>query len=315
MGLNLLLCLLSLLVLAKSAQYFVRFTARLAHFFNIPPLVIGMMVVGLATSMPEILVATLAAWRQHADLAVGSIVGSNIANIGLILGICTLIRPMPIAKLVVRRELVALCIVTALVTLLAFGGQISQFEGGGLLILLCGLMVFLCTQHAPPHPGQSERSSITHHRPWRNAGLSLFSFVWIFLAAETLIWSATGLAKQFHVSELIIGLSVVAVGTSLPELATGVMASLANEEDLVLGSIIGSNLFNLCAALGLPALIHNLPITHSALSRDFPAMLLATAALLLVSIPFQDRDAKIHRWEGGLLLLGYFGYIGWIALT
>lgn len=312
MGLNLLLCLLSLLVLAKSAQYFVRFTSRLARSIGIPPMVIGMMVVGVATSMPEILVATLAAWHQHADLAVGSIVGSNIANIGLILGVCTLIRPMPVAKLVVRRELLVLCAVSALITILAFNGHISHFEGGGLLILLCGLLIFLCTGH---HTPMAQQTTIKHNPPWRSAGLSVFSLIAILLAAEALIWSATRLATQLHVSELVIGLSVVAIGTSLPELATGVMASVAAEDDLVLGNVIGSNLFNLCAALGLPALIHPLPITHTVLTRDLPALLIATALLLLVSMPFQQRDAKIHRWEGGLLLLGYFGYIGWIALT
>lgn len=312
MGLNLLLCLLSLLVLAKSAQYFVRFTSRLARSIGIPPMVIGMMVVGVATSMPEILVATLAAWHQHADLAVGSIVGSNIANIGLILGVCTLIRPMPVAKLVVRRELLLLCAVSALITILAFNGHISRFEGGGLLILLCGLLIFLCTGH---HTPVAQQATIKHNPPWRSAGLSVFSLIGILLAAEALIWSATRLATQLHVSELVIGLSVVAIGTSLPELATGVMASVAAEDDLALGNVIGSNLFNLCAALGLPALIHPLPITHTVLTRDLPALLIATALLLLVSMPFQQRDAKIHRWEGGLLLLGYFGYIGWIALT
>ncbi|MBL4775925.1 MAG: calcium/sodium antiporter [Mariprofundus sp.] len=297
-------------LLVWGADRFVDGAASVARNMRVPPMVIGLTIVSIGTSLPEMIVAAMAAFDGNRDLGIGNVLGSNIANIGLVLGVTALIVPLTVKSLTLRREMPVLFLVTALAFALMADGELSFNDGlilAGLLLLLLVWMtvIGLKDRHDPlieeftgAIPEMSMRASVV----WFVIGL-----VVLMLSSRMVVWGAVEIAQFLGVSDLIIGLTIVAIGTSLPELVAAIVSALKNEADLAIGNIIGSNMFNLLAVLAMPALIFPGRFASEALLRDFPIMLGFTVALFAVS--FGLRGGRVTRLEGGLLLAAFMGYL------
>jgi len=310
-----------LLTLIGGAELLVKGSTRMAGGFGIPSLLVGLTVVAVGTSSPEIAVSLKATLSGETDLTVGNIVGSNIANILLILGVAAIASPLEVKRRIVRQDAPILLGISVLVYLLAFDGYLSYIEGSLLLILQVGYLVYVIKgarrakdglEESPSPVRADPRPAYTKGAVFIDLALALGGLGLLVLGSGWLVDSASTLARMFGVSELIIGLTLVAVGTSLPELATSIMAGLRGETDLAVGSAVGSNIFNLLLVLGLtaflaPAAVH---IAPSALAFDFPVMLAAAAAAL----PIFFTGYKVARWEGYLFLGYYLAYCLYLYL-
>ncbi|MBC7357386.1 MAG: calcium/sodium antiporter [Desulfacinum sp.] len=308
-----------ILALLWGADRFVEGAARLARRLGISPLIVGLTVVSFGTSLPELLITVTATFMGHPDVAVGNVVGSNIANIGLILGTASLFRPLMIHSALLQREYPALVVVSVLAWLMAKDAVFSRFEG---LLLLGGMALFLwwmvrsarqgqvdaLLKEAAEEPAPPERGDLRRPLTYLALGLACLT-----LGSRLLVWGGVGMARAFGVSELVIGLTLVAVGTSLPELATSVAGAIKKEDDIAVGNVVGSNIFNLLAILGVPATILPLQVSPEAFHRDFPVMLLATLLLWPVCRSWKTgRRGRVNRLEGGALLAGYLGYMTYL---
>ena len=307
-------------VLVWSADIFVGGSAALARRCGMSSLLIGMVVIGFGTSMPEMLVSVLSAAERSPSIALGNAYGSNTANIGLILGLTATLAPILVARSVLRRELPILLGATLVSYALFFNGVITRIESVVLLVLFLGILCFNI-YHGKRASEDTEHD--TEVKPM-SLGKSLLmvvgGLVLLVGSSRLLVVCAIGIARVLGVPDLIIGLTIVAVGTSLPELASSLAAIRKKEHDLVLGNIIGSNLFNTLAVVGLACVIT--PMTdgidreavHTVVIRDFPTVALMTVALLLVCIPWKrGTKAVINRLEGAVLLVAYLAYLGWLA--
>ena len=319
MLLSLLAIAAGLVLLVWSANRFVDGAAVTADYAGMPPLLIGMVVVGFGTSAPEMVVSALAASQGNPGLALGNAYGSNITNIGLILGITAVIAPIAVHSQVMRRELPILSLVTAFAAWQLFDGELSRLDAFGLLIvfaLLLGWSIWSAIR-SPSDPMASEVSaelstqSMTIRKAlfWLVAGLVL-----LIISSRILVWGAVDLASAFGVSDLIIGLTIVAVGTSLPELASSLIAARKGEHDLALGNILGSNLFNTLAVVGIAAMISPMAVASEVLTRDIPVMAALTVALFILGYGFRG-PGRINRLEGALLLAAFAGYTGYLVFT
>ncbi|MGF1469127.1 MAG: calcium/sodium antiporter [Sandaracinaceae bacterium] len=297
------------LVLLWSADRFVLGAAGVARNLGVSPLVIGLTVVGFGTSAPEFLVSGIAASFGSAHLCIGNAIGSNIANVALVLGASALVAPMLVRGTVLRRELPVLVGCMVLATLLMSDGTLGRVDG---LILAVGLgammawVTFLGLRTEDPSEVEAElpppvpmRRSVV----WLVMGLAL-----LILSSRILVWGATSLARDLGVGELFIGLTVVALGTSLPELAASVMAARRGEHDLAVGNVVGSNMFNTLGVLALPGLIAPGPVPSYVLSRDLPVMFGVTFLFFLMT-QFFRRPSVVSRWEGGLLVATFAVYV------
>ncbi|HFD81436.1 MAG TPA: calcium/sodium antiporter [Gammaproteobacteria bacterium] len=299
-------------LLVWGADRFVMGAAGTARNLGVSPLLIGLTIVGFGTSAPEMLVSAVAALQGNPGLAVGNAIGSNITNIGLILGITALVVPLDIHSSMVRRELPLLLATVAAAYLLLHDGILGLGDGllllGGLAVLL-GWVVHIGLSSRDKDPIAAEYEA--EIRLDLGLGQSLFwllaGILVLIASSRLLVWGATGVAQHFGVSDLVIGLTIVALGTSLPELAASVVSALKNEPDIAIGNVVGSNMFNLLAVLGLPGVIHPAPVDPEVLSRDFPVMAAMTLALLLMAWGLRGRG-RINRPEALLLLAGYIGY-------
>jgi len=312
MGLALAALVVGLVLLVWSADRFVEVSAAVARHLGMPPLLIGMVVVGFGTSAPELTVSVLATIGGNSGIALGNAYGSNIANIALILGLTALISPITVHSRVVRRELPILIVVTAMAAWQLRDGLLSGIDAWLLLAVFAGLMIWTI------YEGVTERGDVlgaemvqeldAHRMPvgravfWLAAGL-----VVLVASSRLLVWGAVTIAQSLGVSDLIIGLTVVAVGTSLPELASSLMAARKGEHDIALGNILGSNLFNTLAVVGVAGAIHPLEVAPDVLSRDIPVMAFLTIALFAMSYGFRA-PGRIDRLKGGLLMAGYLAY-------
>ena len=313
MILNILAILAGFVLLTWSADRFVFGASGIARTLGISPLVVGLTIVGLGTSAPEMLVSGLAAYEGSPALGIGNAVGSNITNIALVLGVSALVAPMTVRSGILKREFPLLLGVMVLSTLLILDGYLGTVDG---VILMTGLVVvmgWLVSQgrkHHEDDPMSAEYAQeVPEKMPVSKALVPLFVGLLVLLgSSKLLVWGATNVALAFGVSELIIGLTIVAIGTSLPELAASVMSALKNEHDIALGNIIGSNIFNLLAVFSLPGLIYPAPLDPSVLIRDFPIMFLLTIALLPIAFDFKGNGGRINRVEGGFLLAAFIGY-------
>ncbi len=295
-----------LVLLYLGAEWLVAGSSRLALGFGVRPLVIGMTVVAFATSMPEMLVSLAAAFRDSPDLAAGNIVGSNIANIGLILGCAALLSPLSVTSATLRRELPFLTAVSVLFGLLCLDGTLGSGDGLVQLILLTGFLGY-CLRDTRRQRRMENFEAVGAGRASRR-GRDLVRVVvgiaGLGVGAEMMVRSAVILARQFGVSELVIGISVVAVGTSLPELAASVVSAWKGEMDISIGNVIGSNIFNLLFVLGLCPLFHPLAIDPQLVRVQLPMMLGFTLLLWLLSL-----SGRIGRRKGVLLLVCYASFI------
>lgn len=311
--------------LVFGADRFVLGAATLARRMGVSPLVVGMLIVGIGTSAPEMLVSGIAAYQGTAGMAVGNALGSNIANIGLVLGAAAIISPIETQRTIYRTELPILVGITLLgYVLIVFDGRLGRIDA---LILLgtLGLVVYRmfriggsgsaeaaaqpaaeppATEDEPRHGEMSTGAAVT----WL-----VFGLVLLLICSRGVVWGATEIATFFEVSDLVIGLTVVAIGTSLPELAAAVAAAFRGEHDLAVGNVIGSNTFNLLTVLPVPGLVRPAAVEQAVLVRDYPVM--GAFTLVLWAAAFGVRaTGKIQRWEGAVLLLAFFGYMTYIGL-
>jgi len=308
-----------LILLVWSADRFVEGSAATAGHFGMPHLLIGMVVVGFGTSAPEMVVSALAVSQGNSGLALGNAYGSNITNIALILGITALIAPIAVHSQVMRKELPILTVVTLFAVWQVFDGTLSTLDALALLgvfFVLLGWSIW-SGMRAPDDPMAIEVSAEleTHAMPirkalfWLAAGLAL-----LIISSRILVWGAVDLATAFGVSDLIIGLTIVAVGTSLPELASSIIAARKGEHDLALGNILGSNLFNTLAVVGIAGLIAPISVADDMLARDLPVMAALTLALFLLGYGFRG-PGRINRLEGVALLMVFVGYTTYLLIT
>ncbi len=300
-------------LLTWSADRFVAGASALAYNLSVSPLVIGLTIVSLGTSAPEILVSAVASLQGNGGLAIGNALGSNIANIALILGITALVVPLGVHSRIVRRELPVLIGVMLLVLLLLLDGTLGRLDG---VILLSGMVLMLIWM---ARVGIREKSShdpvsdefadeVPTDMSMRTAGLwTAVGALSLLASSKILVWGAVSVAHSLGVSDLVIGLTIVALGTSLPELAACIMSALKNEPDIAIGNIVGSNIFNLLAVLALPGLISPIAVADEVLMRDYPVMACLTLAFLVMAYGFRG-PGRISRIEGALLVLAFVGY-------
>lgn len=309
---------LGLAVLVWSADRFVDGASATARYAGMPPLLIGMVIVGFGTSAPEIVVSIISAMEGNPGLALGNGYGSNIANIGLILGITALISPISVHSQVLRKELPILLLITLLSLALLWNGMLARTDAMVLLGVFVLLMAWSIRQGMSngndSMTGDEVKEldenlmSLKQAIFWLVAGLLL-----LIVSSRILVWGAVNIAQSFGVSDLIIGLTIVAIGTSLPELASSIAAIRKNQHDLAIGNVIGSNLFNTLAVVGLAGIIHPLEVASEVISRDFMVMGGLTLSLFVLGYGFKGRQGRINRVEGALLLAVYVGYTGWLA--
>jgi cation:H+ antiporter len=302
--------LLGFVFLTFTADRLVEGSSHIAQHVGVSPLVIGLTIVALGTSAPEIFVAITAAWHNQAGLAIGNAIGSNIANIGLVLGIAALVKPINIHSNILKREYPLLLLVMVLAWILMIDGVLDYRDGLFLLAGLVALLVFLIYS-SQRQPGEEALASEFEQELKRPLPLtkSLFflaiGLVGLPLSSKLLVFGAVKLAHLFGVSDLIIGLTIVAIGTSLPEVAASIAGVLKNEPDIAVGNVIGSNMFNLLAVLPFPGLIAPGAFDYRVFTRDMSVMFIMTLVLLLTIY----RKQRISRFLGGGLLVGYTAYL------
>ena len=316
--------LLGLGVLVWSADKFVDGAVGVARFCGMSTLLIGMVVVGFGTSAPEMVVSALSAMQNAPELALGNAYGSNIANIALILGVTAIISPVVVVRKALKRDLPILIAVTALSVFLVSDGSIMRMDGVILLLVFAGVMGFniwnemrqkaVAGNAEEAEPQEGESLSLGKSVFWLVLGLAL-----LVGSSRALVWGAVEIARALGVSDLLIGLTIVAVGTSLPELASSIVAARKGEDDLAFGNIIGSNLFNTLLVVGIAATISPMNSYEPAVfTRDMPVMAVLTVLLLLFGLPVRKnrvgadgkRIGRINRIEGATFLAVYIGYIG-----
>lgn len=298
-------------LLSWGADRFVLGSAAIARNLGVSTLIIGLTIVGFGTSAPEALVSALAAWEGNPGLAVGNALGSNIANIGLILGVTALIAPLAVHSDTLRRELPLLLLIMAGAFVLVVDHHLGRMDG---VILLCGQaamlwwLIRLAIQQRRDPLAQEFAAEIPTHMAMGPALLWFaFGLIVLVVGARTLVWGAVSIAQALGISELVIGLSIVALGTSLPELAVTVTSAIKQEHDIAIGNVIGSNMFNLLMVLGLPGLIRPAGLEAAVLWRDFPLMILL--GLMLFAMAYsRDAAGRITRGEGAILLAAYAAY-------
>ncbi|MGE6139083.1 calcium/sodium antiporter [Aeromonas rivipollensis] len=308
-----------LALLVWSADKFVDGAAATARYAGMPPLLIGMVIIGFGTSAPEMVVSALASMQGNPGLALGNAYGSNITNIALILGLTALISPIAVSSQVVRKEIPILLGITLLTGALLIDGHLGRGDAlilGGVFIVLLGWSIWTGIKGKGDALDadvnveiDSEAMPLKKAIFWLVVGLVL-----LVGASRLLVWGAVTIAQAFGISDLVIGLTIVAVGTSLPELASSLMAIKKKEHDLALGNVLGSNLFNTLAVVGIAAGIAPLDVDPAVLSRDW-SLMMGLTLLLLVMCLGRKGQGRINRVEGGILLCIFVAYTGWLLTS
>jgi cation:H+ antiporter len=307
--LDLVLFAVGLVGLYFGSEWLVEGAGRLAVSFGISSFVVGLTVVAFGTSAPELVVSGLAAFRGNGALAIGNVVGSNIANIALILGIAALMKPIRVERTLIVRDVPIMIGFTLLFAALAWNQTLGRWEAGLLLVLFVGYMGHVAMD-ARKNPGAVlplDDLEVGRSSTVRDVLLTIGGIVILAGGAQLLVGSAISIARVFGVSEVIIGLTMVAFGTSVPELAASVAAARRGEGQLVIGNIVGSNIFNITLILGVAGLIRPLPVDRAVLAFDAPLMVV----LSLLLLPFVYTSRTVHRAEGAALLVVYVTFLGW----
>jgi len=311
--------LIGFALLIWSADKFVLGASNTARSFSISPLIVGVVIVGLGTSAPEMLVSAMAAAEGNTGLSIGNAIGSNITNVGLMLGLTALFYPLHIHSNLVKREMPVLLAIMLLSYYLLWDQHLS-FINGLLLMIMMFAMLGYTIWEAKSHGDDQLPQEILDEMPeeiGKGAALKwlLIGIVVLIASSRILVWGAVEVAEYFHVSDLIIGLTIVAIGTSLPELAATIAAARKKEFDLAVGNIIGSNIFNILGVMALPGLIHPDGFDAAVISRDYPIMLGLMVALMIFSIAWRKgKTGILGRFEGALLVSGYIGYMIWLFM-
>jgi cation:H+ antiporter len=308
-----------LALLVWSADRFVEGSASTARHFGMPPLLIGMVIVGFGTSAPEMVVSALAALQGNPGIALGNAYGSNITNIALILGVTALISPIAVHSQVLRKELPILTVVTAIAAWQIWDGEISRLDAFVLLGVFVVLMTWTIRQgmqkKADAFGGEVKQELDVRTMPIRQAVFWLVvGLVLLIVSSRILVRGAVEIAHGFGISDLIIGLTIVAVGTSLPELAASIIATRKGEHDIALGNILGSNLFNTLAVVGIAGTIHPLTVGPEVFTRDMMVMAALTVSLFVIGYGFRG-PGRINRVEGAVLLACFVAYTAYLVNT
>ncbi|WNB76184.1 calcium/sodium antiporter [Methylomonas koyamae] len=320
MALPLLMIVIGLVVLVWSADIFVEGAAAIARFLGMSPLLIGMVVIGFGTSAPELTVSALSAWQGSPGIALGNAYGSNITNIALILGTVALISPIVVHSQIVKKELPVLMGVTVFAFGQLYDGSLSRTDALLELAVFAGVMTWMVRQglkqKADVLAAEVEEELEEHRMSFAQATIWLVSgLLLLMISSRLLVWGAVTIAQNLGVSDLVIGLTIVAIGTSLPELASSIAAARKGEHDLALGNIIGSNLFNTLAVVGLAGAIHPMTIPLEIVNRDWPLMAMLTASLFALGYAGKREQGRINRVEGGILLAVYAAYTLYLINT
>ena len=312
------LLIVGLIFLVWSADRLVFGSAALARNFGISPLVIGMTILAMGSSAPEMMVSATAALDGKTDTAVGNVIGSNIANIALILGITALIKPLSISSAVLRRELPLMIAVTVIAGAILWDNHLGFMEGVLLLVLFAFfILAMLRISRKEKHNGDilldEQEAEVPEGVNNLKAGMwVVIGLIILPISASTLVDSSVVIAKYFGMSDLVIGLTIIAVGTSLPELAASVAGVMKGEDDMAVGNIIGSNVFNILAVMGIPGILNPSILSELAMGRDFWVML--GVSLLLVAMAM-GKSRSINRLEGAFLFVVFIAYQSYLIIN
>lgn len=307
--------LIGFALLIYGADVFVEGAANIARQLGMPPLIIGLTIVGFATSAPEIIVGSVSAWQDKTAIAIGNALGSNITNVGLVLGLSILIIPITVASNTIKKEFGLMFAALIIALLVMIDGHISRMDASILLVCLVISLSWIVWM-AKHNPASDPIADEFAHEFSDEAGEAdslgkafaklLFGLIVLLIGAELLVRGGVFIAEYFGVPDLVIGLTIIAIGTSLPELAASIVSLKKNEADIAVGNIIGSNMFNMLAVLSIPALINPDSFLPEVLSRDFPAMIFVS--LLMGIMIFASSKGKLTRLEGGILLFCFIAY-------
>ncbi|MEI6896091.1 MAG: calcium/sodium antiporter [Psychromonas sp.] len=306
-------------LLIWSADKFVLGASNTARSFSISPLIVGVVIVGLGTSAPEMLVASMAAIEGNTGLAIGNAIGSNITNVGLMLALTAIFYPLQIHSKLLKREMPVLLAIMLISYYMLWDLHLSFLNGVVFLIMMFAILGYTIWE-AKNHGEDTLPQEILDELPEeiaRGAALKwlVIGIIVLIISSRMLVWGSVEVAEYFQVSDLIIGLTIVAIGTSLPELASTMAAARKKEFDLAVGNIIGSNMFNIVAVLALPGLIHPDTVDVAVLTRDYPVMIGLMIAVMIFSIAWRKgKTGVLGRCEGALLLTAYIGYMIWLFM-
>lgn len=313
MGAPLLRFLIGLVALYLGADLMIRGASRLARHLGVNALVIGLTVVAMGTSMPELLVGVVASVRARGDIAVGNVVGSNIANIALILGVAAMIRPVRVQMRLLVREVPIMIFVSLAFYIFALDGGLSRWDGLSLLVGFVAYTLYLlegARRESPAIEVEYQKFVPAGGTPSGHLVMTVAGLAILLGGAHMAVNGAADAARWLGISELAVGLTIVAVGTSLPELATAVAASVQDEGDILVGNVIGSNIFNLLAVLGAASIARPIAVSPSVIRVEAPVML----AISILVLPFVWTTLRLTRWEGGLFLAAYLAFVVLLAL-
>jgi cation:H+ antiporter len=310
-----------LVVLVIGAELLVRGAARLAAGFGIAPLVIGLTVVAFGTSAPELVVSTVSAYNGTAEIAIGNVVGSNIFNVLFILGLSAVVAPLIVSRQLIREDVPIMIGVSVIMYIMALDHELDRWEG----VMLAGGLIYYtyrlirkskmesndASKEFEAEFGKVEAITITFW--FKNTGFLVAGLVLLILGSDWLVDSCVAIAQAMGVSNLVIGLTIVAAGTSLPEVATSVVASIKGERDIAVGNVVGSNIFNILSVLGFSSILAptEIPVSQAALDFDIPVMI----AVAVACLPIFFHGSQISRWEGFLLLGYYVAYTAYLVMA
>lgn len=306
MLLNVLALIGGLLALYYGSEFLVQGSSRVAAAFGVQPIVIGLTLVAFGTSSPELVVSVLAVFQDHPEICIGNIVGSNIANIGLILGTAALIKPNKIDPRVIKFDMPLVAGISVIFWIISLDGNLQRIDG----VIFVGAVIVYLIHAFRSKMSQDINPDLLNEQQSRSKVFNLMlaggGLIILVIGGQLLVYGAINIARAFGVSELIIGLSIVAIGTSLPELATTVYATATDKGDISIGNIVGSNLFNILFVIGIVSLLTPLSVDKQTISWDMPVMLGFTFFIFLLIL----WKRSIGRIAGVILLLGYVAYIG-----
>jgi cation:H+ antiporter len=310
---------LGLVIMIWGADLLVRGASRLATAVGVSPLVVGLTVVAFGTSAPELAVSVMSAFKGESDIALGNVVGSNLCNVLLILGISALIVPLVVAQQLVRFDVPVMIAVSFLVLAMGVDGNIGRLDGAILFagaILYTGFLIRQSRRESSAEVKEEYEAEFGEKTPsslLKNIGLIAIGLVGLVVGSKWLVTGAVAIAQAFGVSELVIGLTIVALGTSMPEVATSIVAALKGERDIAVGNVVGSNIFNIVSVLGLSSLVApaGIEVSKAALRFDIPVMI----AVAVACLPIFFTGYRISRFNGAMFLFFYIAYIVYLIFT
>jgi cation:H+ antiporter len=311
--------ILGLVIMIWGADLLVRGASRLATAVGISPLVVGLTVVAFGTSAPELAVSVMSAFKGESDIALGNVVGSNLCNVLLILGLSAVIVPLVVAQQLVRFDVPVMIAVSLLVLPMGMDGNIGRLDGAILFagaILYTGFLIRQSRKESSAEVKEEYQKEFGEKSPTsllKNVGLIAIGLVGLVIGSKWLVSSAVAIAQAFHVSELVIGLTIVALGTSMPEVATSIVAALKGERDIAVGNVVGSNIFNIVSVLGLSSLVapEGITVSAAALRFDIPVMI----AVAVACLPIFFTNYRISRFNGATFLFFYLAYLVYLIFT